>query len=74
MRAKAIELISAQDVQAPAVTKPTDEQFYTVRNVYKQLFQYLLKAKRKQGPDKSKPDVAFLKNHFYRCVPVHGII
>lgn len=36
-----------KDVQAPAFTKPTDEQFWS-----------------KEDP--SKPDIAFLKNHFYR--------
>lgn len=35
------------DVQAPAFTKPTDEQFYDKN-------------------DPSKPDLAFLKQHFYR--------
>lgn len=36
-----------KDVQAPAFTKPTEEQFWS-----------------RQDP--SKPDIAFLKNHFYR--------
>ena len=36
-----------KDVQAPAFSKPTEEQFWS-----------------KQDP--SKPDIAFLKNHFYR--------
>ena len=35
------------DVQAPAVTVPTDDMFYS-----------------KEFPD--RPDIAFLKNHFYR--------
>ena len=35
------------EVQAPATTKPTDEQFFS-------------------RDDRSKPDIAFLKNHFYR--------
>jgi hypothetical protein len=35
------------DVQAPAVTIPTDDLFYS-----------------KEFPD--RPDIAFLKNHFYR--------
>jgi serine/threonine-protein phosphatase 2B catalytic subunit len=34
-------------VQAPAMTIPTDDQFFS-------------------KTDKGKPDVAFLKNHFYR--------
>lgn len=38
-----------KDVQAPAMFKPTAEQFYN-----------------RGGQDRSKPDVAFLKNHFYR--------
>ncbi|KDR68358.1 hypothetical protein GALMADRAFT_1040840 [Galerina marginata CBS 339.88] len=38
-----------KDVQAPAMFKPTDEQFFNQR-----------------GQDRTKPDVAFLKNHFYR--------
>ncbi|KAF8804628.1 serine/threonine-protein phosphatase 2B catalytic subunit A1 [Phlegmacium glaucopus] len=38
-----------KDVQAPAMFKPTPEQFFN-----------------KQGQDRSKPDIAFLKNHFYR--------
>ncbi|KIJ99106.1 hypothetical protein K443DRAFT_680256 [Laccaria amethystina LaAM-08-1] len=38
-----------KDVQAPAMFKPTPEQFYN-----------------RGGQDRSKPDVAFLKNHFYR--------
>lgn len=36
-----------KDVQAPAFSKPTDEQFWSTQ-------------------DPSKPDIAFLKNHFYR--------
>ncbi|KAL7415147.1 Serine/threonine-protein phosphatase 2B catalytic subunit A1 [Mrakia frigida] len=36
-----------KDVQAPAMTVPTDEQFYL-------------------ASDPTKPDIAFLKNHFYR--------
>ena len=36
-----------KEVQAPAVTIPTDEQFYS-------------------GPDKSKPNLPFLKQHFCR--------
>ena len=36
-------------VQAPAMLKPTPEQFFN-----------------KLGQDRSKPDIAFLKNHFYR--------
>ncbi|CAD6945764.1 unnamed protein product [Tilletia controversa] len=36
-----------KDVQAPAFSKPTDEQFYS-------------------KTDPTKPDIAFLKNHFYR--------
>ncbi|UZJ57311.1 hypothetical protein CBS101457_006631 [Exobasidium rhododendri] len=36
-----------KDVQAPAFSKPTEEQFWS-----------------RQDP--SKPDIAFLKNHFYR--------
>ena len=36
-------------VQAPAMLKPTVEQFFN-----------------KHGQDRSKPDIAFLKNHFYR--------
>lgn len=36
-------------VQAPAMLKPTAEQFFN-----------------KHGQDRSKPDIAFLKNHFYR--------
>lgn len=35
------------DVQAPAVSIPTDDMFYS-----------------KEFPD--RPDIAFLKNHFYR--------
>ncbi|KAF9486267.1 serine/threonine-protein phosphatase 2B catalytic subunit A1 [Pholiota conissans] len=38
-----------KDVQAPAMFKPTPEQFFNQR-----------------GQDRTKPDVAFLKNHFYR--------
>lgn len=38
-----------KDVQAPAMFKPTPEQFYN-----------------RGGQDRSKPDIAFLKNHFYR--------
>ncbi|KAF9057178.1 serine/threonine-protein phosphatase 2B catalytic subunit A1 [Panaeolus papilionaceus] len=38
-----------KDVQAPAMFKPTPEQFFN-----------------KGGQDRTKPDVAFLKNHFYR--------
>ncbi|KAH6905359.1 serine/threonine-protein phosphatase 2B catalytic subunit A1 [Coprinopsis sp. MPI-PUGE-AT-0042] len=38
-----------KDVQAPAMTKPTPEQFFN-----------------QGGRDQTKPDVAFLKNHFYR--------
>jgi serine/threonine-protein phosphatase 2B catalytic subunit len=38
-----------KDVQAPAMFKPTPEQFYN-----------------KRGQDRTKPDIAFLKNHFYR--------
>ena len=34
-------------VQAPAMLKPTDDQFFS-------------------KSDRSKPDIAFLKNHFYR--------
>ncbi|GJJ68315.1 serine/threonine-protein phosphatase 2B catalytic subunit [Entomortierella parvispora] len=37
----------SKDVQAPAVTIPTDDMFYS-----------------KEFPD--RPDIAFLKNHFYR--------
>jgi serine/threonine-protein phosphatase 2B catalytic subunit len=40
-------LLRRLKVQAPATTKPTDEQFFL------------------RG-DRSKPDIAFLKNHFYR--------
>ncbi|GAA5905825.1 serine/threonine-protein phosphatase 2B catalytic subunit [Sporobolomyces salmoneus] len=36
-----------KEVQAPAFSKPTDQQFYT-------------------DETKTKPDIAFLKNHFYR--------
>jgi hypothetical protein len=36
-------------VQAPAMSTPTPEQFFANR-----------------GQDRTKPDVAFLKNHFYR--------
>lgn len=36
-----------KDVQAPAVVKPTEEQFWS-------------------SQDPTKPDIAFLKNHFYR--------
>ncbi|PHH77109.1 hypothetical protein CDD80_933 [Ophiocordyceps camponoti-rufipedis] len=36
-----------KDVQAPAMSKPTDEQFY-------------------QDDTKTKPDINFLKQHFYR--------
>lgn len=36
-----------KDVQAPAMTKPTDEQFF-------------------EDETKTKPDIAFLKQHFYR--------
>lgn len=36
-----------KDVQAPAFSKPTDDQFYS-------------------DDSKTKPDIAFLKNHFYR--------
>ncbi|KAF5318756.1 hypothetical protein D9619_010888 [Psilocybe cf. subviscida] len=38
-----------KDVQAPAMFKPTPEQFFN-----------------KRGQDRTKPDIAFLKNHFYR--------
>ncbi|KAF8191141.1 serine/threonine-protein phosphatase 2B catalytic subunit A1 [Pholiota molesta] len=38
-----------KDVQAPAMFKPTPEQFFN-----------------KHGQDRTKPDIAFLKNHFYR--------
>ncbi|KAF7761409.1 hypothetical protein Agabi119p4_9401 [Agaricus bisporus var. burnettii] len=38
-----------KDVQAPAMSKPTPEQFFANR-----------------GQDRTKPDIAFLKNHFYR--------
>ncbi|KAF5351038.1 hypothetical protein D9756_008316 [Leucocoprinus leucothites] len=38
-----------KDVQAPAMFKPTPEQFFANR-----------------GQDRTKPDIAFLKNHFYR--------
>ncbi|KXN91822.1 Serine/threonine-protein phosphatase 2B catalytic subunit A1 [Leucoagaricus sp. SymC.cos] len=38
-----------KDVQAPAMFKPTPEQFFANR-----------------GQDRTRPDVAFLKNHFYR--------
>ncbi|KAF8906765.1 Metallo-dependent phosphatase-like protein [Gymnopilus junonius] len=38
-----------KDVQAPAMFKPSPEQFWN-----------------KHGQDRTKPDVAFLKNHFYR--------
>ncbi|PFH47718.1 hypothetical protein AMATHDRAFT_67055 [Amanita thiersii Skay4041] len=38
-----------KDVQAPAMFKPTPEQFFNRR-----------------GQDRTKPDIAFLKNHFYR--------
>jgi len=38
-----------KDVQAPAMFKPTPEQFFNMH-----------------GQDRSKPDIAFLKNHFYR--------
>ncbi|KAF4616930.1 hypothetical protein D9613_008703 [Agrocybe pediades] len=38
-----------KDVQAPAMFKPTPEQFFNMH-----------------GQDRTKPDVAFLKNHFYR--------
>ncbi|KAH9477459.1 3',5'-cyclic-nucleotide phosphodiesterase (PDEase) (3':5'-CNP) [Psilocybe cubensis] len=43
-----IPLVSIQ-VQAPAMFKPTPEQFFN-----------------KHGQDQTKPDIAFLKNHFYR--------
>ena len=36
-----------KEVQAPAFTKPTDQQFYS-------------------DESRQKPDIAFLKNHFYR--------
>ncbi|KAK4054233.1 3',5'-cyclic-nucleotide phosphodiesterase (PDEase) (3':5'-CNP) [Microbotryomycetes sp. JL201] len=36
-----------KDVQAPAISKPTDEQFWA-------------------NDARTKPDIAFLKNHFYR--------
>ncbi|RXW22813.1 hypothetical protein EST38_g3060 [Candolleomyces aberdarensis] len=38
-----------KDVQAPAMSKPSPEQFFS-----------------QGGQDRSKPDIAFLKNHFYR--------
>lgn len=38
-----------KDVQAPAMFKPTPEQFFN-----------------QKGQDRTKPDIAFLKNHFYR--------
>ncbi|KAJ2915874.1 hypothetical protein MD484_g4559, partial [Candolleomyces efflorescens] len=38
-----------KDVQAPAMFKPSPEQFFN-----------------KGGQDQTKPDIAFLKNHFYR--------
>ncbi|KAF5340295.1 hypothetical protein D9611_007868 [Ephemerocybe angulata] len=38
-----------KDVQAPAMFKPSPEQFFN-----------------QKGQDRSKPDIAFLKNHFYR--------
>lgn len=38
-----------KEVQAPAMFKPTPEQFFN-----------------KRGQDRTKPDIAFLKNHFYR--------
>ncbi|KAF8632056.1 hypothetical protein AX15_002078 [Amanita polypyramis BW_CC] len=38
-----------KEVQAPAMLKPTPEQFFNRR-----------------GQDRTKPDIAFLKNHFYR--------
>ncbi|EAU82917.1 serine/threonine-protein phosphatase 2B catalytic subunit A1 [Coprinopsis cinerea okayama7 len=38
-----------KDVQAPAMHKPTPEQFWN-----------------RGGQDQTKPDIAFLKNHFYR--------
>ena len=41
--------MSVHQVQAPAMFKPTAEQFFN-----------------KHGQDRSKPDIAFLKNHFYR--------
>jgi serine/threonine-protein phosphatase 2B catalytic subunit len=40
-------LLIHSDVQAPAVQKPTSEDFFS-----------------KEDPE--KPDIAFLKNHFYR--------
>jgi serine/threonine-protein phosphatase 2B catalytic subunit len=44
---ESIMLIANQQVQAPAMYLPTDEQFWS-----------------KEDP--TKPDIAFLKNHFYR--------
>ena len=44
-----VELLNCVQVQAPAMLKPTAEQFFN-----------------KHGQDRSKPDIAFLKNHFYR--------
>ena len=44
-----IALLNYDQVQAPAMLKPTAEQFFN-----------------KHGQDRSKPDIAFLKNHFYR--------
>ncbi|TEB29976.1 serine/threonine-protein phosphatase 2B catalytic subunit A1 [Coprinellus micaceus] len=38
-----------KDVQAPAMFKPSPEQFFN-----------------QKGQDRTKPDIAFLKNHFYR--------
>lgn len=42
-------LLMSVQVQAPAMFKPTPEQFFN-----------------KRGQDRTKPDIAFLKNHFYR--------
>jgi serine/threonine-protein phosphatase 2B catalytic subunit len=44
-----VALLNYVQVQAPAMLKPTVEQFFN-----------------KHGQDRSKPDIAFLKNHFYR--------
>jgi serine/threonine-protein phosphatase 2B catalytic subunit len=44
-----VALLNFNQVQAPAMLKPTTEQFFN-----------------KHGQDRSKPDIAFLKNHFYR--------
>jgi len=40
---------SCYQIQAPAMFKPTPEQFFNNR-----------------GQDRTRPDISFLKNHFYR--------